>query len=59
MPLNVKCEEPPTPSVKSEPQPVDDEPDEKFITVSFVSQIYVHFDDLPTAKCLTSNRSYT
>ena len=59
MPLNVKCEEPPTRSVKSEPQPVDDEPDEKFITVSFVRQIYVHFDDLPTAKCLTSNRSYT
>ena len=36
MPLIVKCEEPLTPSVKSEQQPVDDEQDEKFITVSFV-----------------------
>ena len=45
MPLIVKCEEPLTPSVKSEQQPVDDEPDEKFITVSFVRQIYAYFND--------------
>ena len=45
MPLNAKCEEPLTPSVKSEQQAVDDEPDEKFITVSFGRQIYAYFDD--------------
>ena len=45
MSLIVKCEEPLTPSVKSEQQqPVDDEPDEKFITVSFIRHIYAYFD---------------
>ena len=44
MPLIVKCEESLTPSVKSEQQPVDDESNEKFITVSFIRHIYSYFD---------------
>ena len=32
----------------------DDEPDQKFVTVSFVRQIYVYLNDLSTAKCLSS-----
>ena len=44
MPLIVKCEESLTPSVKSEQQPVDDELNKKFITVSFIRHIYAYFD---------------
>ena len=52
MPMN-KCEQPLL-RAKYEQLPLDDEPDEKFVTVSFVRQIYVYLNDLSAAKCLSS-----